>query len=82
MTGTSTLGTSAVSWGPQRIDLFTVDEDTSLVHRVFMSGTWSEPESLGGRLAGPPAATAWGVDELQVFAVFTDGQPCHDVPSQ
>ena len=67
-------GTAAVSWGPGRIDLFTVDEDAGLVHRVFMSGTWSEPESLGGTLASAPAATAWGVDELQVFAVFTDGQ--------
>ena len=67
-------GTTAVSWGTDRIDLFTVDENAGLVHRVFMSGTWSEPESLGGTLASLPAATAWGVDELQVFAIFPDGQ--------
>ena len=35
---------------------------------------WLEPESLGGTLASPPAATAWGVDQLQVFAIFPDGQ--------
>ena len=35
--------TAAVSWGPDRIDLFTVDEDAGLVHRVFVSGTWSAP---------------------------------------
>jgi hypothetical protein len=28
---------------------------------------------LGGTLASPPAATAWEVDELQVFAIFRDG---------
>ena len=67
-------GGTAVSWGPDRIDHFTVDEDAGLVHRVFVSGTWSEPESLGGQLASAPTATAWGVDELQVFAIFLDGQ--------
>ena len=30
-------------------------------------------ESLGGTLASPPAATAWAVDQLQVFAIFPDG---------
>ena len=35
---------------------------------------WQEPESLGGTLASPPAATAWAVDEMQVFAIFPDGQ--------
>ena len=43
------------------------------IHRFLVSGTWSEPESLGGTLASAPAATAWGIDRLQVFAVFDDG---------
>ena len=71
---TSTASTTAVSWGTDRIDLFTVAPDRSLVHRSFDGDRWSEPTSLGGRLASAPAATAWGVDELQVFAIFDDGQ--------
>lgn len=67
------LGTAAVSWGLDRIDLFTVDEDAGLVHRVFVSGTRDLPESLGGVLASLPAVTAWG-GRLQVFAIFADGQ--------
>lgn len=66
-------GAAAVSWGPDRIDLFTVDEDAGLVHRVFVSGTWMASESLGGTLASAPAVAAWAVDQLQVFAIFPDG---------
>ena len=67
-------GIAAVSWGRGRIDLFWADTDSALVHRAFEDGRWSEPESLGGTLTAPPAATAWAVDQLQVFAVFPDGQ--------
>ena len=66
--------TAAVSWGADRIDLFTVADDRSLVHQSFDGRSWSAPTSLGGRLASVPAATAWAVDELQVFAIFDDGQ--------
>ena len=46
-----------------------------LVHRAAWSdGAWLEPESLGGTLASNPAATAWAVDQLEVFAVFPDGE--------
>ncbi len=65
---------ASVSWGPGRIDLFWQDEQRALVHRAFSDGAWSEQESLGGTLASPPAATAWATDQLQVFAVFPDGQ--------
>ncbi len=65
--------TAAVSWGEDRIDLFWSDADGALIHRAFRDGTWDDPESLGGTLASPPAATAWAVDQLQVFAIFPDG---------
>ena len=61
-------GTAAVSWANGRIDTFWVDTDRSLIHRAFADGAWLEPESLGGALASAPTATAWAVDELQVFA--------------
>ena len=64
--------TAAVSWGPDRIDLFTVDEDAGLVHRVFMSGTWHPATALGGTLVSAPAATAWAPDQLQVFGKVTN----------
>ena len=38
------------------------------------TGRWSDTESLGGTLASAPAATAWAVDELEVFAILGDGQ--------
>ena len=49
---------AAVSWGPDRIDLFWVDADRVLWHRAF-DGAWREAESLGGRLAS--AARGHGV---------------------
>ena len=44
------------------------------MHRAQVRGQWLETESLGGTLASNPAATAWGVDQLEVFAVFPDGE--------
>ena len=44
------------------------------IHRVWRDGAWDEPESLGGTLASPASATAWSPDQLQVFAVFADGE--------
>ena len=51
-----------------------MDDARALVHRSSSGGAWSDPESLGGTLASPPAATAWAVDQLQVFAIFDDGE--------
>ncbi len=64
---------ASVSWGAGRIDLFWRDEGGALTHRAFVDGSWAAPESLGGTLTSPPVATAWAVDQLQVFAVFPDG---------
>ena len=65
--------TAAASWGPGRIDLFTRDGE-ALVHRAWTDGGWTDPVSLGGAVTGGAAATAWAGDELQVFAVFGDGE--------
>jgi hypothetical protein len=65
---------ASVSWGAGRIDLFWQGEGRALIHRSFSDGSWAEPESLGGTLASPPVATAWAADQLQVFAIFPDGQ--------
>jgi hypothetical protein len=66
---------AAVSRGEGQISLFWVDAGRALWHREWTAGSgWGEAESLGGRLASGPAVTAWAVDEMEVFAVFDDGQ--------
>ncbi len=67
-------GQVAVSWGPGRIDRFWRGADSALWHQVGDGVSWSEPDSLGGVLASPPAVTAWAVDQMEVFAVLADGQ--------
>lgn len=64
---------AAVSWGPERTDLFWVDGDRGLRHRALLDGRWHKPESLGGQLASAPAVTAWAPDALEIFAVFDNG---------
>ncbi len=56
------------------IDLFWVGVDWVLWHRARDADGWSAPESLGGTLASGPAVTAWAPDQLEVFAVFPDGE--------
>ncbi len=41
---------------------------------AFEADSWGDVESLGGTLASGPAVTAWAVDQMQVFAVFPDGE--------
>jgi hypothetical protein len=64
---------AAVSWGQNRIDLFTVDEDRGLRHRALERGSWTIDEQLGGPLASGPAVTAWAIGRMEVFAVMPDG---------
>jgi len=65
---------AAVSRGPGRIDLFWVDDARALWHRGFRDGQWAEPEPLGGTLASAPAVTAWGDEDMEIFAVMPDGE--------
>jgi sialidase-1 len=70
-------GLIAVSWGQDRIDLFWVGTDRALMHRSWNAregGVWSADESLGGTLDSDPTVTAWDVDQMEVFAIFPDGQ--------
>src|SRR6266700_803425 len=62
----------AVSWGPNRIDVFAMGDDSALYHRWWDGSSWGGWESLGGILDGVPAAVAWDTDRLDVFAVGTD----------
>ena len=65
----------AVSWRPDRIDLFWVGDDRDArCIAVWDGATWSADESLGGDLAAGPAVMSWAANEMEVFAVFADGQ--------
>ena len=44
---------AAVSWAPDRIDLFWVDDDRVLWHMALADDAWTAPESLGGILPPP-----------------------------
>lgn len=66
---------AAVSWAADRIDLFWVNGARELSHRAWTaSDGWTADESLGGQLASGPAVTAWAVGEMEVFAIFDDGE--------
>ena len=45
------------------------------MHRCWtVADGWSADESLGGDLSAPPTVTSWALNEMEVFAVFADGQ--------
>jgi hypothetical protein len=68
-------GLCAVSWGSDRLDLFWLGTARELLHRCWTRESgWSADEWLGGELVAPPAVTAWAKNEMEVFAVFADGQ--------
>ena len=65
----------AISWGPDRNDIFAVGRDNQLWHKALIGSTWdpspSEWHNLGGNLSSkyPLAAASRGVDRLDVFGV-------------
>jgi FAD binding domain/Repeat of unknown function (DUF346) len=65
---------NAVSWGPDRVDVFGVGTDQQLWHWWQAgAGGWGGPEPRGGSLPGEGvSAVSWGPNRLDVFAA---GQP-------
>jgi hypothetical protein len=74
--GTCTSGPSAVSWGPNRIDVFMRGTDSALWHKWF-DGGWFGWESLGGILTSAPAVCSWAAGRLDVFVLGTDSALWH-----
>jgi hypothetical protein len=58
---------AAVSWGPNRIDVFARGTDNALKH-IYYNGSWRSWESLGGTLASGPDVSSWGNRRLDIFA--------------
>jgi hypothetical protein len=71
----------AVSWGPDRLDVFAAGPDDALHHIARDGATWGAWESLGGSLQPAPmrrpAVVAWEPGRLDVLAVFDDGALHH-----
>jgi hypothetical protein len=68
---------AAVSWGPNRIDVFAWGADFSLLHDGD-SWTLAEGfEKLGQGLSGPPKAVSGGVGSLHVFSYSHYGELDH-----
>ena len=67
----------AVSWGPNRIDVFAMGDDSALYHRWWDGSSWGGWESLGGVLESPPAAVSWAPNRLDIFAKGEDSALYH-----
>jgi hypothetical protein len=81
--GTSVVGLgspSAVSGGPNPLDVFALGSDGSAYHQWGDSGAWaSTPEDLSGpALVDATSAVAGGPSALEVFAVASDGNLYHN----
>ena len=70
--GVVTSPPRAVSWGPDRLDLFALGQDHGLWHRWWDGANWGGWESLGGALTSPPDAVSWGPNRLDIFGLGQD----------
>ena len=68
------FGPTAVSWGPNRTDVFALDAERKPKHQYWDGTTWlSKWESLGdASLTGSPTAISWGVNRLDLFGIDSD----------
>jgi hypothetical protein len=63
-------GVSAVSWAPNRLDVFAINRDGRLWHKWFDNQSWGPAELLGpDQLEQGPTAVSWGPNRLDIFAV-------------
>jgi hypothetical protein len=63
---------AAVSWGPDRIDVFVRGTDGALYQKFWNGTAWSGYVPLGGVLNASPAACSWAPGRLDVFGRGTD----------
>ena len=70
----------AVSWGPDRNDIFTNGGDGGIYHKYWDGSGWkpseNDWENLGGKLTWSYAlaVTSWASNRLDVFGVGPDGE--------
>ena len=68
---------AAVSWGPNRLDVFVIGRDNALWHRSNDGTNWAAWESLGGLHTSPPAAVTSGANRIDVFVKAADNSIRH-----
>lgn len=72
---------AATSWGTDRLDVFGLAWNGSLLHKYWNGSSWqpegNETENLGGTLFGSPVAVSWGQDRNDVFAISQEEQIVH-----
>lgn len=65
----------AVSWGPDRVDLFVCSNNGNATwHIAFDGSSWTEWESLGGDSGNSPKAVAKENGSLDVFVIGNSGE--------
>ena len=67
-------GPAAVSWGPNRTDVFALDNEHKLKHQYWDGTTWLKKwESLGDvEFSNTPTAISWGENRLDIFGVDSE----------
>ncbi|HLK62386.1 MAG TPA: hypothetical protein VKU19_03045 [Bryobacteraceae bacterium] len=68
-----TSAPAAATWGVGRLDVFATGSDGNLYHVSSSEDAWSQPESLGGKIALTPCVQAPAENQLQVIGPGTDG---------
>ena len=69
---------AAVTWAPNRLDVFNTGSDGVLYHLVFDQGVWASPVSLGSGVSASVSALALAPDQLLVIKYNGSGQPMAD----
>lgn len=65
----------AVSWGPNRVDVFACSNNGNATWHISFNGTsWTEWESLGGDSGNSPTAIAKETGSLDVFVIGNSGE--------
>jgi len=71
----------AASWGPNRVDVFSLGNDLQVFHKALTGSSWYPSptgwEPLGGAFRSAPTVASWGVNRLDLFAVGMDRQMFH-----
>ena len=62
----------AVSWGPNRLDIFALGTDHAAWHRWWNGSSWGGWESLGGLVMSPVQPVSWAANRLDLFVVGSD----------
>jgi hypothetical protein len=70
LNGSFLYSPAMVSWSANRLDIFAVDANSSMVFRAWEGDRWSaEWLSLGNYFVSSPSVVSWGPGRLDVFAL-------------